>query len=132
MAEKAGAARTSTQARSTTEAAGNGGETAPANGGQGRTATVNLPFVTATFRRPNVHLPRRENVNSAVRQAGNLLPSPKAALYYGGLVATAAAGLIEWPVAAAIGVGTALASRGEARPEPANQPTSSTSSTSPT
>lgn len=126
MADKAGTARTGTQARSTAEATKDGGETTSAEGGQGRTATVNLPFVTATFRAPDVRLPGRENVNSAVRQAGNLLPSPKAALYYGGLAATVVAGLIDWPVAAAIGVGTALASRGEARPEPANPPSSST------
>jgi hypothetical protein len=30
---------------------------------------------------------------------------------------TAAVGVIEWPVAAAIGVGAALASRGEANPQ---------------
>jgi hypothetical protein len=47
-----------------------------------------------------------------------MLPSRKSLLFFGGLAATAVAGVIEWPVAVAIGVGTALASRGEANPEP--------------
>ncbi|GEL19221.1 hypothetical protein [Pseudonocardia asaccharolytica] len=93
--------------------------------GSGRTATLNLPFVTAVFHPPDVHVPTREELNDAARRVGGLLPSGKSALYYGGLAATALAGVIEWPVAAAIGVGTALASRGEARPEPREKTTAS-------
>lgn len=87
-------------------------------GGQQRTATLNLPFVTAQFRAPNVRMPGRSDVDAAARGARSMLPSPRAGLYYGALALTAAVGVIEWPVAAAIGVGTALASRGEANPEP--------------
>lgn len=92
----------------------------PAEGGaEGeRSATVNLPFVTAQFRAPHLHLPGRADLDAAARGAQSLLPSPKSLLFFGGLAATAVAGIIEWPVAAAIGVGTALASRGEANPEP--------------
>ena len=50
-----------------------------------------------------------------------MLPSGKALLFYGGLAATAVAGIIEWPVAAAIGVGTALANQGAANPAPSGQ-----------
>jgi hypothetical protein len=92
----------------------------PAEGGaEGeRSATVNLPFVTAQFRAPHLHMPGRADLDAAARGAQSLLPSPKSLLFFGGLAATAVAGIIEWPVAAAIGVGTALASRGEANPEP--------------
>jgi hypothetical protein len=83
-----------------------------------RSATVNLPFVTAQFRAPDLHLPGRDDVAGAARGVRSLLPSPSAALFYGGLAATAIAGAIEWPVAAAIGLGTALASKGAAKPEP--------------
>lgn len=128
MAEKesttSGGKRTR-ESRSSTERAKGEAQEAVAEAtpttGPTRTATVNLPFVTAEFRAPEVHLPSRADVNSAVRRAGGLLPSRTAAIYYGGLAATALVGLIEWPVAAAIGVGTALASRGEARPEPSGR-----------
>ena len=83
-----------------------------------RTATVNLPFVTAQFRAPNLRMPSRGDLGAAARGVGSYLPSPKAALYFGGLAVTAALEIIEWPVAVAIGVGTALASRGETRLEP--------------
>jgi hypothetical protein len=82
--------------------------------GHPRTATVNLPFVTAQFRAPDLHLPkpRRPEMGAALQRARNFLPSPQQALYYGGLGLMAAFELVEWPVAAAIGVGTALARRG--------------------
>jgi hypothetical protein len=83
-----------------------------------RTATVNLPFVTAQFRAPDLHVPSRKEVGAAARGVASFLPSPKAALYFGGLAVTAALEIIEWPVAVAIGVGTALAGQGETRLEP--------------
>ncbi|MCE3551354.1 hypothetical protein LWC33_07800 [Pseudonocardia sp. RS11V-5] len=79
-----------------------------------RSATVNLPFVTAQFRAPDLHAPRREDFEAVARGARSVLPSGKALLFFGGLAVTAVAGVIEWPVAAAIGVGSALASRGRA------------------
>jgi hypothetical protein len=83
-----------------------------------RSATVNLPFVTAQFRVPDVHAPSRGDLGAAARGARSMLPSTKSMLFFGGLAATAVVGAIEWPVAAAIGVGTALASRGAADPQP--------------
>jgi hypothetical protein len=73
--------------------------------GGARTATVRLPFVTAQFRAPWV------DVGSAVRVVRSSLPTPRRALYYGGLAALAAFSVIDWPVAAAIGVGTEIARR---------------------
>jgi hypothetical protein len=88
-------------------------ERAGAGTGRPRTGTVNLPFVTAQFRAPSLHKPGRGDVAAVARGARSLVPSGKAALYFGALAVTAAVGVIEWPVAAAIGVGAALASRGE-------------------
>ena len=83
-----------------------------------RSATLNLPFMTAQFRAPELHMPGRDDLSGAARGVRSLLPSKTAALFYGGLAATAVLGAIEWPVAAAIGVGAALASKGAANPEP--------------
>jgi hypothetical protein len=47
-----------------------------------------------------------------------MMPSRSSMLFFGGLAVTAAVGAIEWPVAAAIGVGSALASRGAVDPRP--------------
>lgn len=83
-----------------------------------RSATVNLPFVTAQFRVPDVHPPSREDIGAAARGARSMLPPTKSMLFFGGLAATAVVGVLEWPVAAAIGIGSALASRGAAEPQP--------------
>src|SRR3712207_2759948 len=58
-----------------------GAETAGRAAGP-RTATVNLPFVTAQFRAPDLHLPSRGEVGAAARGVASFLPSPKAALYF--------------------------------------------------
>ncbi|GAA1255906.1 hypothetical protein GCM10009609_18870 [Pseudonocardia aurantiaca] len=96
------------------------GPSSPAEGSaEGRrSATLNLPFMTAQFRAPELHMPGRDDLSGAARGVQSLLPSKGAALFYGGLAVTAVIGAIEWPVAAAIGVGTALASKGAANPEP--------------
>lgn len=73
--------------------------------------TVELPFVTAQFHKPDLHLPGKEDVNSAVETVRSQLPSRDQALFYGGLAAGAAFSIIEWPVAVAIGVGNALVQR---------------------
>lgn len=92
-----------------------------------RSATIDLPFMTARFRvpdiripelrMPEVHPPTREDLDSAGRKALSVLPPPKTLLFFGGLAATAVIGAIEWPVAAAIGIGSALASREAVKPE---------------
>ncbi|WP_340681761.1 hypothetical protein LCL61_23840 [Amycolatopsis coloradensis] len=94
-----------------------------------RTATVNLPFVTAQFRAPELHMPRahipnRQEIGSALRVVGSYLPSPKQTVYYGGLALMAAAELIEWPVAAAVAIGTAVAGGGEKPPNRDEKPAS--------
>jgi hypothetical protein len=86
--------------------------------GGARTATLTLPFVTAQFRAPDLHVPSRKELGDAARGAWSMLPSRSSMLFYGGLAATAVVGAIEWPVAAAIGVGSALASRSAAASGP--------------
>jgi hypothetical protein len=100
-----------------TAATGNNADeagTAQKDTGHPHTATVNLPFVTAQFRTPDLHLPkpRPQEIGAALESVRTFLPSPQQALYYGGLALMAAVELVEWPVAAAIAVGTALARRG--------------------
>lgn len=76
-----------------------------------RSATLKLPFVQARFYSPEVRLSKMGSpqIGSAVQGVRDYLPSSRQALYYGGLALVAAVGVVEWPVAAAIGVGTALA-----------------------
>ncbi|HEY4420988.1 MAG TPA: hypothetical protein VGN22_15805 [Pseudonocardia sp.] len=81
---------------------------------QFRVPDIHMPEI----RMPEVHPPTREDLDSAGRKALSVLPPPKTLLFFGGLAATAVIGAIEWPVAAAIGIGSALASRGEVKPEP--------------
>jgi hypothetical protein len=97
-----------------------------------RTATVNLPFVTATFRRPDIHLPQirvpnRQQALFAAQTVQSYLPSPRQAAYYGGLAALAAFEVLEWPVALAIGAGTAL--MGRSQPQPLKRPQSASVAT---
>jgi hypothetical protein len=83
-----------------------------------RTATVNLPFVTAQFRRPEMHVPRlpgRQEVGAAAGVAQSFLPPPERLVYYAGLGALAAFEVVEWPVAVAIAAGTAIAGRSRGR-----------------
>jgi hypothetical protein len=69
---------------------------------------------------PDLHPPSREELGWVAGTARSMLPSGKSLLFFGGLAATAIAGIIEWPVAAAIGVGSALAGRDATNPEPRN------------
>jgi hypothetical protein len=57
------------------------------------------------------------------------MPPPRQALYFGGLAALAAFEIIEWPVALAIGAGTALMRRSEPRPSQPQTRTKSTTAT---
>lgn len=82
-----------------------------------RSYRVNLPFVSAEFHAPRVSvphvpMPNRRTIGDTVGAARDRLPSPGRIAFYGGLAAMAVLQLIEWPVAVALGVGTALASRG--------------------
>ena len=78
------------------------------------TTTVNLPGMTAEIHRPDHYIPTRDDLAGAVNTARSYLPSGKTMVFYGGLGAMAAFDLIAWPVALAIGAGTALAQQAAA------------------
>ncbi len=99
-----------------------------ADGGQSGATTVDLPFVTAQFRVPEMRLPSGEDFNSAANSVRSQLPSREDSMFYGGLAAGAAFALIDWPVALAIGVGHAMLSRGT-RPQESGSPSSGKEST---
>ncbi|MGI8312849.1 hypothetical protein [Saccharopolyspora hattusasensis] len=73
--------------------------------------TVNLPGVTAEFHRPDHYIPTRDDLTGAAETVRGYLPSGQMIAFYGGLGALAVLSVIEWPVAAAIGVGVAVAQR---------------------
>ncbi|GAT67339.1 hypothetical protein HS048_23260 [Planomonospora sp. ID91781] len=73
--------------------------------------TLTLPMITLEFRPPRVGGREVGRVVGAARAFLPALPPRERLAYYGGLGALAAFGLIEWPVAAAIGVGTVIARR---------------------
>jgi hypothetical protein len=74
---------------------------------------LDTPVVSLHVHRPHLHLPgvTTKPAGRAVRAARNVLPTPTRLVYYGGLGAMAVAGVIEWPVAVAIGLGTAIGQR---------------------
>ncbi|QUH03957.1 hypothetical protein HUO13_26870 [Saccharopolyspora erythraea] len=76
--------------------------------------TVNLPGVTAELHQPDHYIPTRDDLANAANTVRSYLPSGKAMVFYGGLGALAAFDVLAWPVAAAIGVGTALAQQSAA------------------
>lgn len=94
--------------RSTASATDSGPER---HGQNGNATTVELPFVTAQFHTPEIHLPTGQDLTSAARTVREQLPSREQGLFYGGLAVSAAFAVIDWPVAMAIGVGHALLSR---------------------
>jgi hypothetical protein len=99
------------QAKSTSANGGNAANGAEPEGEGRRTATLNLPFVTAQFRKPDLHLPDvGAAAGAAAAKARSLSPAELA--YYAGLGVLAVVELIEWPVALAVGAGTALARSG--------------------
>ncbi|WP_246110274.1 hypothetical protein [Saccharopolyspora dendranthemae] len=71
-----------------------------------RTTQISLPGL------PELpELPGRENLTSTVTAVRSALPSRDQLLFYSGLTAAAALSVIEWPVAAAIGIGAAVVRR---------------------
>lgn len=106
-AAQSGQSTQSSQSSQSARSSRSGGKT-----GGAHEATVELPFVTAQFHAPEVRVPGREDVTSAANAVRSQLPSRDHALFYGALGLSAAFAVIDWPVALAIGVGTALVSRG--------------------
>jgi hypothetical protein len=82
---------------------------AQAAGHERRTARVDLPLMSAEFRAPQ--MPKPGQLVQAAGAATSFLPPRDRLLYYGGLGTAAVLGVIEWPVAIAIGAGIAIMER---------------------
>ncbi|GAA2426472.1 hypothetical protein GCM10010191_43750 [Actinomadura vinacea] len=88
-----------------------------------RTATVPVPVVTPHVTVHRVHLPAPPRLPVSGREVADVgkavtayLPPRDRMVYYAGLGALAAFGVVDWPVALAIGVGVGIARRaGRAR-----------------
>ncbi len=74
-----------------------------------RTATVHLPFFTATFEVRRKVPGVAQAAPSPLKVGPVTVPSPTKTAYYLGLGALAVAEVVEWPIAAAIAVGTYVA-----------------------
>ncbi|MEU8247826.1 hypothetical protein [Nonomuraea sp. NPDC048916] len=94
--------------------------------GHAKQYTLGLPMMTIQFRPPDVRLPHvsppamphvtmphvsRQELGQAVDIARSFMPPPERLAYYGALGALAVFGVLEWPVAAAIGAGAIIAQR---------------------
>lgn len=75
--------------------------------------TVPVPVLTPHVKVFKVHVPApgMSYVTDAGHLAASYLPPPERMVFYGGLGVAAVMGAIDWPVAAAIGIGTMLARR---------------------
>ncbi|SEN34215.1 hypothetical protein [Nonomuraea pusilla] len=85
-----------------------------------RELSLDLPMISVRLRAPDIRLPRmsRQEMGHAADIARSFLPAPERLAYYGALGALAALGVLEWPVAAAIGAGTIIAQRGRTEEHP--------------
>ncbi len=113
---------TATQQQGRDEATSNGREPKridmPMLGIEVRRRQVEMPNVPM----PHVPMPHisKQELGHYVDVARTVLPPPERVAYYGALGAMAVLGAIEWPVAAAIGVGMAITQRGrqgQAKPD---------------
>jgi hypothetical protein len=78
-----------------------------------RGATVPVPVVTPHVKvyRVRVPAPGMSYVGEVGRALAAYVPSPDRLAFYGGLGLAAALGVLDWPVAAAVGIGTMFARR---------------------
>jgi len=90
----------------------------PAKGG------VDIPVPVIGVRQVHVGAPHLPHVDLSSQGLAGLqrtvrdkLPEPEQLVYYGGLGALAAFGVVSWPVAAAIGAGVWVARRARSGPE---------------
>ena len=112
-AQRSSAAKSSTSNATRSSSAATSAKTADA-AAQSSGASIPVPYVTAQLHTAQISLPElpgRENLTSTVTAVRSALPSRDQLLFYSGLTAAAALSVIEWPVAAAIGIGAAVVRR---------------------
>ncbi|GAA0330343.1 hypothetical protein GCM10010151_20230 [Actinoallomurus spadix] len=96
-------------------------------------AALPVPVVTPHVKMLRIPLPTRgfALVGDMGRVAAAYLPPRDRLMFYGGLAAAAAIGVLDWPVAAAVGVGTMVARRAVGRRETARPVPASTQAAAP-
>jgi hypothetical protein len=72
---------------------------------------VPVPVLSPHVKTVHVAAPGMSYVEDAGRMVAAYLPPPERLAFYGGLGLAAIFGAIDWPVAAAIGIGTMIARR---------------------
>jgi hypothetical protein len=131
-----GAAMTTAQQAKDKARPGKGGKQKAARQGGRQAATtakagssgVTVPVPIVIPRLKVYHPPVLGNIGQAGRSVAGRLPPPGRLAFYGGRGAAAVFGVIGWPVAVAIGAGTAIARRARAGDQP-EQPEPAISST---
>ena len=106
--------------------------------GDSKQVTLDLPMMTVQLRppemrrphlempdmpRPHVEMPHigKQEMGHAVDVVRSFLPAPERVAYYGALGALAVFGVLDWPVAAAIGAGTVIAQRARRKNAPESE-----------
>lgn len=108
-AKTTGKAKTKTAAPRKTKASQRTTKRPAKASGEERMARLPVPVVTPHMKVIHVPAPGLPDVSGAGRSLVAHLPPREQLAYYGGLGVMAAVGMISWPVAAAIGVGIAVA-----------------------
>lgn len=80
-------------------------------GTNGHGVDVPVPVFTPHMKTLHVPTPGMTYVEDVGRVVAGYLPPPERLAFYGGLGVAAVIGVLDWPVAAAIGVGTVIARR---------------------
>lgn len=77
--------------------------------------SVPVPVLTPHMKVLNMPVPGMSYVSDAGRVVAGYLPPPERLAFYGGLGLAAIVGVLDWPVATAIGIGAMIARRGTQR-----------------
>jgi hypothetical protein len=123
-------------ARGDRSAAGGRGGSKGDSKGDPKQITLDLPMMTVQLRGPEMRMPHlempdmphvelphvsKQEMGQAVDVVRSFLPAPERVAYYGALGALAVFGVLDWPVAAAIGAGTMIAQRARKKNSPESE-----------
>lgn len=103
------------QAKRATRGAGRGAGPAEPMAKAGGGVTVPVPVLTPHLKVLHPSVPGPSSIGHAGRSMARRIPPPGRLAFYGGLGAAATFGVIDWPVAVAIGAGLAIAGRARTR-----------------
>jgi hypothetical protein len=104
-------AKTTTRAKSSTTTAQRRSQPARARTEEEHGVSVPVPVLTPHMKVMHLRTPGMAYVEDAGRMVAAYMPPPERIAFYGGLGLAAVMGVLDWPVAAAIGVGAVVARR---------------------